>query len=125
MNMQEKAKMTRSTRDRIQAALATGQLTLDQWDARRTEDGKVSVIDVIADVTGKTPHYASNVYNGLVREERAPDCEKRSLPPRSHSSGSRNPGHTQKRPGGFAGIARLTAIAPPQRGQRRTVSLGN
>jgi len=75
--------MTRHARIHVQAPLATGQLTLDQWDARRTEDGKVSVIDVIADVTGKTPHYASNVYNDLVREERVPECEKRSLPPRS------------------------------------------
>ncbi len=96
MNMQEKAKMSRSTRAHVQAALRTGQLTLDQWDARCTEDGKVSVLDVIADVTGKNAHYASNVYRDLVREERAPDCEKRSLPPRSDS---------------FTGVAQPTPVA--------------
>ena len=96
MNMQGKAKMSRSTRAHVQAALRTGQLALDQWDARCTEDGKVSVLDVIADVTGKNAHYASNVYRDLVREERAPDCEKRSLPPRS---------------GSFTGVAQPTPVA--------------
>ena len=111
IDIEDKAKMTRHARIHVQAALATGQLTLDQWDARRTEDGMVSVIDVIADVTGKTAHYASNVYNDLVREERVPDCEKRSLPPRSHLSVSRNPGHTQRRSGGFSCAVQPTPVA--------------
>ena len=38
-----------------------GQLNIDSWDARRTEDGRVFVIDVIADVTGKTARYTSNM----------------------------------------------------------------
>ena len=46
-----------------------GQLNLDNWDARRTEDGKVSVVDVIADVTGKKHHYAAVIYNRLLDEE--------------------------------------------------------
>ena len=110
MNMQEKAKMTRSARDHIQAALATGQLTLDQWDARRTEDGQVSVVDVIADVTGKTAHYASNVYRDLVREERVSECEVRPLPPRSSSLASWIPGSRRIHRGG-ARVGRETAVA--------------
>ena len=67
-----------------------GPLNIDTWDARRTEDGRVSLIDVIADITGKSPRYASNVYRDLVREERVPECEKCSLPPRSSSLASCN-----------------------------------
>ena len=65
--MQEKAKMTHNSQRRVQSRVAEGQLTLDQWDVWRTEDNKVSVVDVIADVTGKTAHYASNVYRDLLR----------------------------------------------------------
>ena len=77
-----------------------GQLNLDTWDARRTEDGRVSVIDVIADVTGKTHRYASNVYRDLVREERVPECEVRPLPPRSSSLASWNSGSQRVQRGG-------------------------
>ena len=84
-----------------------GQLNPDNWDARRTEDGKVSVVDVIADVTSKTHRYASNIYRDLVREERVPECEVRHLPPRSHLSVSWNSGHTQRRFGGFSGAAQF------------------
>jgi len=62
-----------------------GQLNLDTWDARRTEDGKVSVVDVIADVTGKKHHYAAVIYNRLLDEERIPECEMRPLPSRGNS----------------------------------------
>ena len=62
-----------------------GQLNLDTWDARRIEDGKVSVVDVIADVTGKKHHYAAVFYNRLLDEERIPECEMRPLPSRGNS----------------------------------------
>ena len=79
MNMQEKAKMT--TKRRVQAGLAEGQLTLDQWDVRRTEDNKVSVVDVIADVRSVTHNYAAQLYQRMLKEERVPRCELRPLPP--------------------------------------------
>ena len=80
--------MVRHTRVQIQAALATGQLTLDQWDARRTDDGKVSVVDVIADVRAVGHDYAAQLYRRLLSEERVPQCEVRRLPPRAHSMAS-------------------------------------
>ena len=89
----------------------SGPLNVDTWDARRTEDGRVSVIDVIADITGKTHHYASNVYRDLVREERVPECEVRSLPPRSHLNASSNSGHTTRRSRGFSRTAQYTPVA--------------
>ena len=77
-----------------------GPLNIDTCDARRTEDGRVSVIDVIADITGKTHRYASNVYRDLVREERVPECEVRPLPPRSSSLASWNSGSQRVQRGG-------------------------
>ena len=62
MNMQEKAKMTTNSQRHVQAGLAEGQLTLDQWVARRTEDNKESVVDVIAGVRSVTHDYASQLY---------------------------------------------------------------
>ena len=87
-----------------------GQLNLDNWDARCTEDGRVSVIDVIADVTGKTHHHASNLYNRLREEQRIRECEMRPLPPRSNLSVSSKSGHTQKRSGGFSRTVQLTLL---------------
>ena len=72
MNMQEKAKMT--TKRRVQAGLAEGQLTLDQWDVRRTDDNKVSAVDVIADVRSVKHDYAAQLYRRLLSEERVPEC---------------------------------------------------
>ena len=87
-----------------------GPLNIDTWDARRTEDGRVSVIDVIADITGKSHRYASNVYRDLVREERVPECEVRSLPPRSHLNASSNLKHTT-RSRGFSRTPQHTLVA--------------
>ena len=78
--------MARLARVQIQAALATGQLTLDRWDVRRTEDGRVSVVDVIADVRAVGHDYAAQLYRRLLSEERVPQCEVR--PPRAHSMAS-------------------------------------
>jgi hypothetical protein len=108
---EQTADMVRPTKVQVQAQLATGQLTLDQWDARRTEDGKVSVIDVIADITGKTHHHASNVYNRLREEQRISECEVRPLPPRSHLGVASKLGCTQRRSGGFSGASQETPVA--------------
>ena len=100
--------MARQTRAQVQAAMATGQLTLDRWDARRTDDGKVSVIDVIADVRAVGHDYAAQLYRRLLSEERVPPCEVRLLPPRHVSAESSN---TQRRSGGFSGAAQPTPVA--------------
>ena len=52
--------------------------------ARRTYDGKVSVVDVIADVTKKNFNYAAKMYRRLLEEERVPHCECRVLDPRAN-----------------------------------------
>ena len=106
MNMQEKAKMTKR---RVQAGLAEGQLTLDQWDARRTEDNKVSVVDVIADVRSVTHNYAAQLYQRLLKEERVPHCEVRPLPPRHVAAPCSD---MQRQSGGFfARAAQPTPVA--------------
>ena len=43
---------------------------------------RVSVHDVIAEVTGKSADYASHVYSRLLREGRIPSCDVCRLPPR-------------------------------------------
>ena len=88
-----------------------GPLNIDTWDAWRTEDGRVSVTDVIADITAKTHRYASNVYRDMVREERVPECDVRPLPPRSHLNASSNSGHTTRRSRGFSRTAQYTPVA--------------
>ena len=65
-----------------------GPLNLDIWDARRTADNKVSVVDVIADVRGVKHDCAAQLYRRLLSEERVPHCEVRPLPPREHSLAS-------------------------------------
>ena len=57
----------------------------DSWTARRTSDGKVSVIDVIADVRQVSHENAKHTYTRLLDEERIQICETRPLPPRVHS----------------------------------------
>ena len=102
--------MTRQVRVRVQAALAAGQLTLDQWDVRRTEDNKVSVVDVIADVRAVGHDYAAQLYRRLLSEERVPQCEVRRLPPRAHSMASAE--NTLQRIGrGGARAAQETPVA--------------
>ncbi len=44
------------------------------WSVRKTKDGRVSVVDVVAAVTGKSSHYAAKAYRRLVAEERVPQC---------------------------------------------------
>ena len=88
----------------IVAANTTSEqpMLIDSWTARKTEDNKVSVIDVIADVTQKNYKYASNLYKKLIQEERVPQCEDRALAPRQHSLASSNPGCQTTRRGGFS-----------------------
>ena len=77
--------MPRQSESHVRARVAESQLTLDHWDARRTEDGKVSVVDVIAKVRSVTHDYAAQLYRRLLSEERVPNCEVRHRPPREHS----------------------------------------
>ena len=108
--MQEKAKMTHNSKRRVQARLAEGQLTLDNWDARRTQDNKVSVVDVIADVRSVSHDYAAQLYRRLLSEERVPQCEVRRLPPRAHSmTSAESTGHRIQR--GGARVAQETPVA--------------
>ena len=53
--------------------------TMDFDKSRKTEDKKVSVVDVIAQMKNCTQHYEAQLYTQLVREERVPDCEMRSI----------------------------------------------
>jgi hypothetical protein len=91
-----------------------GQLTSATWDARTTADGKVSVIDVISDISGKDTHYASNTYKRLVVEERVPKCGLQSLPPRKNLNTS--PPGTAK---GVAPTGSSLSLAPTGRGGAR------
>ena len=52
---------------------------MDVKHIRKTEDGKVSVVDVIAQVKGCSAKYATEAYKRLLVEERVPDCEIRPL----------------------------------------------
>ena len=60
-------------------AISIGDIT-----ARKTADGKVSVIDVIADITKKDFNYSAKMYRRLLEEERVPQCECRELAPRAN-----------------------------------------
>ena len=85
-----------------------GSLNMDTWDARRTADNKVSVVDVIADVRRVKHDYAAQLYRRLLSEERVPHCEVRPLPPgmsvqnpltlRGGLGGSREPPNTPRWP---------------------------
>jgi len=52
---------------------------MDLSKVRKTEDGKVSVIDVISQIKKCTNKYASDVYKRLLAEERVPQSESRIL----------------------------------------------
>jgi hypothetical protein len=97
----------------IVAANTTSEqaMLIDNWTARKTEDNKVSVIDVIADVTKKSYKYASNLYKKLIHEERIPQCEDRALAPRTDLRASSNPGNTRNPCTGFARTSQLTPVA--------------
>ena len=52
---------------------------MDLKKIRKTEDVKVSVVDVIAQVKKCTGNYAAQVYKRLLEEERVPKCEVRNI----------------------------------------------
>ena len=54
-------------------------VAMDLSKIRKTEDGKVSVVDVIAQVKKCTGNYAAQVYKRLLEEERVPKCEARNI----------------------------------------------
>jgi hypothetical protein len=58
---------------------ATLSSTMDFSKIRKTEDGKVSVVDVIAEIKHCSAKYASDAYKRLLAEERVPECETRLL----------------------------------------------
>ena len=82
-------------------------LILDATCARKASDGRVSVVDVIACVTGKSSKYAGDVYNRLVAEERIPRVD--SLPLAARSLMSTNPSNQTTHRGGMR--ARQTQVA--------------
>ena len=65
--------------------VAAQPMLIDNWTARKTDDNKVSVVDVIADVTKKSNNYAAQLYKRLLAEERVPECEVRALAARKYS----------------------------------------
>ena len=52
---------------------------MDLTAIRKTEDGKVSVVDVIAQIKKCTGNYAAKTYRRLLDEERVPTCELRDI----------------------------------------------
>ena len=52
---------------------------MDLSKVRKTEDGKVSVIDVISQIKKCQAHYAAQLYKRLLSEERVPTCEVRNI----------------------------------------------
>ena len=61
---------------------------MDLSRVRKTETGKISVIDVISQIKSCSKKYASEVYKRLLEEERVPVCEVRHLT--SAKSGRQN-----------------------------------
>ena len=60
---------------------------MDLSNVRKTEDGKVSVIDVISQIKKCSANYAAQAYQRLLGEERVPTCEVRNIAQRT-SEGS-------------------------------------
>ena len=52
---------------------------MDLSKVRKTEDGKLSVIDVISQIKKCQAHYAAQLYKRLLSEERVPQCEVRNI----------------------------------------------
>ena len=52
---------------------------MDLSKVRKTENGKISVIDVISQIKNCSNKYASEIYKRLLEEERVPVCEIRHL----------------------------------------------
>ena len=88
--------------------MALNVLDHTSWDARKTDDGRVSVVDVIAHVTGYDFQYAADLYRRLLAEERVPECARLPLPPRVDSLAPARPRRTKR--GGARGDA-LTPVA--------------
>ena len=65
--------------------VATDIMDPSTWTARKTADNRVSVIDVIAHVRGVTTKHATLMYKRLCEEDRAPICERATLPARGDS----------------------------------------
>ena len=65
--------------------VATDIMDPSTWTARKTADNRVSVIDVIAHVRGVTTKHATVMYKRLCEEDRAPICERATLPARGDS----------------------------------------
>ena len=76
------AKQNRSMVEEIHMNNSKMAISIEDITARKTADGKVSVIDVIADITKKDFNYAAKMYRRLLEEERVPHCECRELAPR-------------------------------------------
>ena len=56
---------------------------MDLSRVRKTEDGKVSVVDVISQIKKCSANYAAQVYQRLLSEERVPTCEVRNIAQRT------------------------------------------
>ena len=56
---------------------------MDLSKVRKTEDGKVSVIDVISQIKKCSANYAAQVFQRLLSEERVPSCEVRNMAQRT------------------------------------------
>jgi hypothetical protein len=88
---------------------ATLSSTMDFSKIRKTEDGKVAVVDVIAQIKNCTQHYAAKAYRRLLEEERVPECEVRSIAHiASERSGTKCPRPTTSTP--IATAAEITEI---------------
>jgi hypothetical protein len=59
---------------------------MDLSKVRKTEDGKLSVIDVISQIKKCQAHYAAQLYKRLLSEERVPQCEVRNIAQRASES---------------------------------------
>ena len=78
---------------------------MDLSKVRKTEDGKVSVIDVISQIKKCSAHYAAQVYQRLLSEERVPQCEVRNIAQRTSESTVAGSARTTCRPNYLTPIA--------------------
>ena len=60
---------------------------MDVKRIRKTEGGKVSVVDVIAQMKNCKGNYAAQVYKRLLEEDRVPKCEVRNI---AHTASERS-----------------------------------
>ena len=83
---------------------------MDLSRVRKTEDGKVSVIDVISEVKKCQAHYAAQLYKRLLSEERVPHCEVRNIVQRTSESTVAGSARTTCRPNYLTPIASAAEI---------------